>query len=97
MLIKKSDVKSHLAARRARHMQLLSKLPGTLGSGGDPVQPEPVPASAHGSTLEPIRLVPRVNIPPVMPRVPAVAHGVSPAVQKPTYSNGTATVFKLSK
>jgi hypothetical protein len=91
MLIKKADVKAHMAARRARHMQLSTNSPAVAGSASVPVQPEPMRASAHGSTLEPIRLVPRMHVPS-----PAAQITPRPAVQEPTQLNGT-TVFKPSE
>jgi hypothetical protein len=92
MLIKKADVKAHMAARRARHMQLSTNSPSVAGSGNVPVQPEPMRANAHGSALKPIRLVPRMHVPS------AATQGVPrPAVQEPAQSNGTTTVFKPSE
>src|ERR1700747_3314811 len=104
MLIKKSDVKAHLAARRARHLQLLTNSPSSLGSPGISTQPELMRANAHGSTLEPIRLVPRVMVPPAAQRVPPAVQRVSsagqrvpaPAPEKPAHCSGTTTVFKPS-
>jgi hypothetical protein len=90
MLIKKADVKAHMAARRARHMQLSTNSPSVAGSVSVPVQPEPMRANAHGSTLEPIRLVPR------MPSA-AAQRAPQPAVQEPAQLNGTTTVFKPSE
>ncbi|MEA2258941.1 MAG: hypothetical protein QOJ51_1766 [Acidobacteriaceae bacterium] len=89
MLIKKADVKRHLAARRARHLQLLTPSPSWLGS-------EPMQANAHGSTLEPIRLVPRISIPPVVQSAPPAVQSVSPSAV-PAHSHGTKTVFKPSE
>jgi hypothetical protein len=98
MLIKKSDVKAHLAARRARHLELLTKSPNSLGSAGVSVQSEPMRANAYGSTLEPIRLVPRVRISPTVRSAPSAGRRVpAPAVEKPTHCSGTTTVFKPSE
>ena len=98
MLIKKSDVKAHMAARRARHLQLLTKSPNSLGSAGVAMQPAPMRANAHGSTFEPIRLVPRVGVSPAVPRVPSAGQRApAPALEKPAYCNGTTTVFKPSE
>jgi hypothetical protein len=98
MLIKKSDVKAHMAARRARHLQLLTNSPSLLGSPSVSTKPEPMRANAHGSTLEPIRLVPRVRISPAVRSVlPAGQRVPAPAVEKPTHCSGTTTVFKPSE
>jgi hypothetical protein len=94
MLIKKADVKRHLAARRARHLQLLTPSPSWLGSVSSPS--EPMQANAHGSTLEPIRLVPRISIPPVVQSAPPAVQSVSPSAV-PAHSHGTKTVFKPSE
>jgi hypothetical protein len=79
MLIKKSDVKQHMAARRAaRHLQLLSKLPATA-TATQPLQP--MPASGKRENREPIRLVPRVGLPAVEKPVTV---GVTTTVFKPS-------------
>jgi hypothetical protein len=92
MLIKKADVKAHFAARRARHLELFGKSPSVAGSGSVPVQPEAMRANAHGSPLKPIRLVPRMHVPP-----PAAQTAPRPAVQEPAQLSGTTTVFKPSE
>jgi hypothetical protein len=93
MLIKKADVKAHFAARRARNLGILGKSPNSPGSASVSMQPEPMRANAHGSSLEPIRLVPRMHVPSA-----AAQTAPRPAVQEPAQLNGTTTtVFKPSE